>query len=120
MRTVTLNQKQQREVEILARLKARALDVGTAAGLLGVSPRQVRRLRARFHREGFGAVLHGNVGRVPANHTDPALVVQILALAGPKGKYEDLNVCHLQDLLDRQGEIKNGTATLGPLLQGAR
>ncbi|HLE81285.1 MAG TPA: ISNCY family transposase, partial [Dehalococcoidia bacterium] len=98
---------------------ARALDVGTAAGLLGVSPRQVRRLRARFHREGFGAVLHGNVGRVPANHTDPALVGQILALAGPEGKYEDFNVCHLQELLGEQERIKIGRSSLDRMLKQA-
>ena len=119
MRTVTLNQKQQREVEILTRLKARALDVGTAAELLGVSPRQVRRLRARFHREGFQAVLHGNLGRVPANCTDPALVGQILALAGQGGKYQDLNVCHLQDLLDQPEQINIGRSTLDRLLKEA-
>ena len=119
MRTVTLNQKQQREVEILTRLKARALDVGTAAELLGVSPRQVRRLRARFRREGFQAVLHGNVGRVPANCTDPALVEQILALAGQGGKYQDLNVCHLQDLLDQPEQINIGRSTLDRLLKEA-
>ena len=45
MRTVTLNQKQQRRVEILVRLDAGTLDVATTAKLLRVSPRQVRRLR---------------------------------------------------------------------------
>src|SRR3989304_5797019 len=117
MRTVTLNQKQQREVEILTRLKAGALDVGTAAELLGVSPRQVRRLRARLRQEGFGAVIHGNVGRAAANRTDPALVTRIVALAGQGGKYEDLNVCHLQDLLDEQEQIKIGRSTLDRLLR---
>jgi hypothetical protein len=36
MRTITLNPKQQREVEILTRLEAGVLDAGTAAELLGV------------------------------------------------------------------------------------
>jgi len=108
MRTITLNPKQQRDVEILARLEAGVLDVGTAAELLGVGARQVRRLRARFRQEGMAAVIHGNGGRQPAtgkytvsNRTDPALVERILALAGPDGKYHDLNVCHLQDLLSK-------------------
>jgi hypothetical protein len=48
MRTITLNAKQQREAEILTRLEAGGLDMETAASLLGVSERQVRRLRARF------------------------------------------------------------------------
>ena len=45
MRTIILNEKQQRAVEILTRLQAGALDVVTAAELLGVSTRQVRRKR---------------------------------------------------------------------------
>ena len=74
-----MNEKQQRMVEILTRLKAGVLDVVTAAELLGVSARQVRRLRARFSAEGMAGVSHGNTGRVPANRTDPALRERIVA-----------------------------------------
>jgi hypothetical protein len=45
MRTITSNPKQQRHIEILTRLEAGVLEVGTAAELLGVGARQVRRLR---------------------------------------------------------------------------
>ncbi len=119
MRTITLNPKQQREVEILTRLEAGALDPSSAAMLLGVSPRQIRRLRVRFRQEGFEAVLHGNAGRNPANRTDPALLERILALAGPDGKYRDLNVCHLQDLLEQHEQISIGRSTLDRLLKQA-
>jgi hypothetical protein len=85
--------------------------------LLGVSARQIRRLRARFRQEGFEAVIHGNAGRSPINRTDPALLERILALAGPDGKYHDLNVCHLQDLLDQQEQIEIGRSTLDRLLK---
>ena len=119
MRTITLNPKQQREVEILTRLEAGALDVATAAELLGVSTRQVRRLRARFRQEGMAAVIHGNCGRPPANRTDPAVVERILALAGPEGKYHDLNVCHLQELLAQEEQIVIGRSTLDRLLKQA-
>ena len=117
MRTVTLNAEQQREVEILTRLEAGVLDVGTAAELLGVSARQVRRLRARFRQDGMAAVVHGNGGRPPANRTDPAVVERILALAGPTGKYHDLNVCHLQELLEHEEQITIGRSTLDRLLK---
>ena len=119
MRTITLNEKQQREVEILTRLQAGALDVATAAELLGVSARQVRRLRAGFRQEGMAAVVHGNSGRQPVNRTDPALQERILALAGPDGKYHDLNVCHLQELLEREEQIVIGRSTLDRLLKQA-
>jgi hypothetical protein len=119
MRTVTLNAEQQREVEILTRLEAGVLDVGTAGELLGVSARQVRRRRARFRQDGMAAVVHGNGGRSPANRTDPAVVARILALAGPEGKYHDLNVCHLQELLEHAEQITIGRSTLDRLLKAA-
>ena len=119
MRTITLNPKQQRAVDILTRLEAGALEVSTAAEMLGVSSRQIRRLRVRFREDGFGAVIHGNSGHIPANRTDPALVDRILALAGPDGKYHDLNVCHLCDLLDELEQITIGRSTLDRLLKQA-
>src|SRR5674476_823994 len=119
MRTVTLNTKQQRGVEILTRLDAGALEVGAAAELLGVTPRQVRRLRARFRQEGFQAVVHGNRGRAPANRTDPDLVEQILALVVPGGKYHDLNVCHLHERTAQEGRLVIVRSTLDSLLKQA-
>ncbi len=119
MRTITLNPEQQRKAEILTRLEAGVLDVGAAAELLGVSVRQVRRLRARFRKEGMAAVVHGNHGRQPANRTDAAVVEQSLALAGPGGKYQDLNVCHLQELLEHDEQIAIGRSTLDRLLKQA-
>src|SRR5512133_1955160 len=119
MRTVTLNPRQQRVVEILTRLEAGALDGATAAELLRVSPRQVRRLRVRFRQYGFEAVIHGNLGRSPANRTDPATLEQILALVSPDGKYRDLNVSHLHDLLGQHEQIEIGRSTLDRLLKAA-
>jgi hypothetical protein len=119
MRTITLNPKQQREVEILTRLEAGVLDAGTAAELLGVGVRQVRRRRARFRQDGMAAVIHGNCGRSPVNRTDAAVVAQVVALAGPDGKYHDLNTCHLQELLAQQEQIAMGRSTLDRLLKQA-
>jgi len=119
MRTITLNPKQQREVEILTRLEASALDTASGAELLGVGTRQVRRLRARFRQEGFAAVIHGNCGRSPANRTDAGVRERTLALAGPGGKYHDLNICHLQELLAEEEQIVIGRSTLDRLLKQA-
>jgi transposase len=119
MRTITLNPQQQRHVEILTRLEAGALDVATAAELLGVSVRQVRRQRVRFRRDGMAAVIHGNWGRQPVNRTDPVRVAQILALASPGAKYHDLNTCHMQELLARDEQVMIGRSTLDRLLKQA-
>src|SRR5205809_957463 len=63
MRTITLNPKQQRQVQILTRLTSGSLDTAQAAELLGRSVRQTRRLRAKFAAEGMAAVAHGLQGR---------------------------------------------------------
>jgi len=112
-----LNPKQQRNVEILTRLAAGVLDAGTAAELLGVGARQVRRLRVRFRRDGMAAVIHGNRGRAPANRTAPEVVERIVTLAGPAGKYHDLNTCHLRELLAEEEQIVIGRSTLDRLLK---
>lgn len=116
MRTITLNEKQQRRVDILTRLDAGTLDVPSVADLLGVSPRHARRLLARFRQEGIACVVHANTGRPPANRTDPAHIAHILQLAGPGGRYHDLNVCHLHDLLPGE-EVALGRSTLDRLLR---
>jgi len=112
-----LDEKQQREAQVLVRLEAGTLDAETAAGLLGVGARQVRRLRARYRQEGMAVVVHGNSKRKPANRSDPAIVERIVALAGPEGKYHDLNVCHLQELLACEKQITIGRSTLDRLLK---
>lgn len=119
MRTITLNPKQQRHVEILTRLEAGALDVAPAAEVLGVSVRQVRRQRVRFRQEGMAAVIHGNCGRPPVNRTEPTTIARILTLAGLDGQYHDLNTCHLQELLAREQQIVIGRSTLDRLLKQA-
>lgn len=117
MRTITLSTKQQRKVDILTRLGVGTLDVPAVAGLLGRSPRQVRRLRACFRRDGLASVLHGNQGRAPSNRTAPDIVELICALAGQAGPYHDFNVCHLQDRLQADHRIIIGRSTLDRLLK---
>ena len=100
----------------MTRLEAGALDIETAAEVLGVSTRQVPRRRARFRDEGMAAVIHGNCGQMPANRTDPALVERILALAGPQRKSHDLNVRHLPEILAEEQLNFIGRSTLDRLL----
>ena len=119
MRTVTLNDHQQRRVDILIRLDAGSITTSTAAQLLGVTPRQARRLKTSFREAGMASVIHANQGRPPANRTDPATVERILQLAGPEGRYHDLNVCHLADLLEGEEQIVIARSTLDRLLRQA-
>jgi hypothetical protein len=58
-------------VLVLTRLVAGKVDEGEAALLLGLSPRSIRRLKARYIESGPAALTHGNRGRRPAHALDP-------------------------------------------------
>ena len=64
-------------------------------------------------------MVHGNHGPQPVYRTAPALRERIVQLAGPGGKYHDLNTCHLQELLAREEQIVIGRSTLDRLLKQA-
>ena len=119
MGTITLTDRQQREVRILERLEAGSVDAASAAKALGISARQLRRKRARFRAQGMAAVVHGNQGRRPVNRMDAATRARIVALAGEGGRYAGVNVAHMQELLARAEQIVVGRSTLDRLLKAA-
>jgi transposase len=107
----------QRRLDILTRLSAGTLSPSQAAELLGVSVRQLRRVRASFAAEGAATLVHGNQGRTPSNQTAAEVRTQLRALAGPGGPYHDFNVCHLQEVLAERHELPLGRSTLDRLLK---
>ncbi len=72
---------QDRRVLVLTRLVARKVDEAEAALLLGLSPRSIRRLKARYIERGPASLAHGNTGRRPAHALDQALAARVVALA---------------------------------------
>lgn len=64
---LVLKAKDEQRIEVLVRLEAGMLDVNGAARLMGVSERQVQRLRAAYREAGPRGVVHGNRGRPPAH-----------------------------------------------------
>ncbi len=116
MRTLTLSTKHLRRAEILTRLVSGNLSTLEAAQLLGLTTRQVRRLRRRFTSEGVASLLHGNTGRRPTNRTAPAAVERLRALCSATGAYHDFNVSHLADVLARDQGIGLPRSTLRRLL----
>src|SRR5438045_7203217 len=104
MGTITLNEKQRRRREIIARLIANKISSSEASELLDRSSRQVRRIRQRYEAQGLETLVHGNQGR--PRRTKPILIQQLRELAGPTGRYHDFNVSHLAELLARDEGIK--------------
>src|SRR5215468_7147096 len=54
--------------------------VGRAAKLLGISPRQMKRLRRKMKERGVEGLLHGNRGKAAWNKTVTEKIKQILEL----------------------------------------
>src|SRR5918999_5629495 len=71
--------------------------VGGGAKLLGISPRQIKRLRRKMKTGGVEGLLHGNRGKPAWNKTVSEKIKQVLQLA--RGRYQGLNDTHLTEKL---------------------
>ncbi len=78
---MTLTPEEARRVHVLTLLEGKRISPAQAAEAVGLTARQVRRLRARLRRMGPGGLVHGNRGRPAPNHLPEALRAQIVALA---------------------------------------
>ncbi len=111
---LTLSKEEERRAVVLGQVGAGILGVGEAAGLIGVSERQVRRLLAAYQREGPRGIVHGNRGRAPVHATSHEVRAQVAALA--KGKYEGVNHSHLAELLAEREGVEVSRSTLRRIL----
>jgi transposase len=115
--TITMTSREQQRAQVLTRLLVGDVTAGEAALLLGLSERQIFRLRAGYERDGPAALVHGNRGRVSPRRLDPALAERILVLA--RTTYDGANDCHLAELLAEHEGIAVGRASLRRLLRAA-
>lgn len=107
----------EQRAHVLARLLKGTIDRDEAALLLGISDRSIRRLTAQLMAGGPAALVHGNVGRRPANAIDPALAAKVVAFA--KDGYAGLNDTHLSELLAEREGLVLSRPTVRRILRGA-
>jgi transposase len=99
--TIHWGRREQRRAWVLNHLLARALTVSEAATLLGITERQVRRVRERYQAAGPAGLVHGNRGRRPWQAVGAEVREQVVALA--RGPYAGLNQQHLSEKLAEAG-----------------
>jgi len=104
MDDVTLTPEEQRRGAILTQLTTGLLTVEQAALLLGVSVRQVWRLRARYLGGGPAALAHGNRGRPSGRRLDDGLRRRVVELARSED-YQGAGDSHLTELLADHHDI---------------
>jgi len=112
-----MTSREQQRAQVLTRLLVGDMTAPEAATLLGLSERQVFRLRAGYERDGPAALVHGNRGRASSRRLDPALAARILLVA--RTTYDGANDCHLAELLAEYEGIVISRASLRRLLRAA-
>jgi transposase len=81
-----------------------------AARALGLSRRQVQRLKRRVERDGVLGVVHGKAGRQPANKTPEKIREKAIRLA--QTDYAEFNFSHLAEMLAEEHDIELCDQTL--------
>ncbi len=115
--TVSLSAKEQQRVLVLNQVERGGLTGKQAAGLVGLSLRQVRRLLAAYRKEGVAALAHGNWGRKPVRAVPEETRRRVVALA--QGPYAGCNHHHLEELLAEREGLMVSRSSLWRILTAA-
>jgi len=113
--TFTLTQRELQRVQVISQCVQGNLACARAAELLGVTPRHVKRLKARYRQGGAAALAHASRGR-PSHRRLPQPVRQrILHLA--RTRYVGFNDHHLCEKLVEQEGFSLSRETVRRLLR---
>lgn len=94
---VTLSQKEQQRLRVVMEVEAGRWSTEQAAEVLGLSLRQVWRLRARYRQGGAAAFAHGNRGRASPGRLGEETRSRVRELLS--GPYAGCNDHHMAELL---------------------
>ena len=90
-----MSQRQWKRLDAVERLRGGELHTGQAAQVLGLSERQVRRVRRAVEKRGAQGVIHGNTGRAPTHRIARKVRERIVKLRAKK--YEKFNDHHFTE-----------------------
>src|SRR5712692_6952657 len=91
--------------------------VGRGAKLLGISARQMKRLRRKMKEGGVEGLLHASRGKQPWNKTASEKIEKLIKLA--RGRYQGLNDTHFTEKLKDKEKITISRATVRDILRQA-
>lgn len=98
MKSIQLSQRHVVQHDVIHRLIRRVITEREASELLGVSIRQIRRLKRKVLVSGISGLVHGNTGKSPWNKSDAQSIEQIVLLY--QTKYTGFNCLHFRDMLE--------------------
>ena len=113
--TCTLSQKELQRVEVISRCVQGNLACARAAELLDLTPRHIKRLKARYRQGSAAALAHASRGRPSHRRLPDRVCARILALA--RTRYAGFNDHHLSEKLVEQEGFSLSRETLRRLLR---
>jgi len=115
---ISLTQKQLNRLDIINKAIAGFIPVSEASDSLGLSERQVQRLKKKVRDQGAAALIHKNSLKVPHNAIPQQTVDKIIALKS-SGVYEGSNFNHFRQLLSEHENIEISYSALYRILKAA-
>jgi predicted HTH domain antitoxin len=116
-REIRVSQRELQRMHVVGLTLEGRQSVGRGAKLLGISVRQMKRLRRKLKEKGVKGLIHGRRGKAAWNKTKPDKITQVLRLV--RGRYRGLNDTHLTEKLKEQEQINLSRATVRVILRGA-
>jgi transposase len=115
---IALTLEQHRRLEVINKANDGFLTVREAAEQVGVSERQMQRLKKEVRENGPAALIHKNSNRTPINAIPLAKKEEILKIRNKAG-YNASNFAHFRELLETQHGIYISYSALRRLLKEA-
>jgi len=115
--TCTLSQKELQRVTVISECVQQNLTCARAAELLDLSPRHIKRLKARYRQGSAAALAHVSRGRPSHRRLPERTRARVLALA--RTRYPGFNDHHLHEKLVEQEGFSLSRETLRRLLRAS-
>ena len=112
---ISLSREQLNRLDTINKANAGFITVKEASETLGISERQVQRLKREVKENGPAALIHKNTNRKPTHTLTEAVKAKILKIRSKAG-YKDANFKHFQELLAVNEGIEISYSALHHLL----
>jgi len=114
MGVITLSQQEVTRYRVIKGTIDRKISNSEASRLLGISRRQVIRIKNRVRRVDLRGIVHGNIGRRPKVAISNERKEMILNLY--QGRYNGFNVSHFGEFLKEEHGVQVSRETIRRLL----
>jgi transposase len=112
-----VNQRELQRMHVVRLTLEGGETVGKGAKVLGISVRQMKRLRRKMKERGVEGLVHGNRGKQAWNKTVSDKLEKVIQLA--RGQYQGLNDTHFAEKLKEKEKIKLSRPTVRRILRAA-